>query len=60
MPRSEAQQRVEALGGRSVNTISRKVDWIVIGTDAGTKAEKARQLGLNILTEADFFEMIKK
>ncbi|MCK5739679.1 NAD-dependent DNA ligase LigA [bacterium] len=60
MPRSEAQKQVEACGGRAVNSISRKVDWVVVGADAGSKAEKARQLDLKIITETDFFEMIKK
>jgi len=59
MTRSAAQERVEALGGTCVSAISKKVDYLVVGEAAGSKVEKARTLGLTILTEADFLKMIE-
>lgn len=60
MTRSEAKARVEALGGRVASSVSRKTDWVVVGEDPGSKYEKAKQLGIPILDETTFLQMLKE
>jgi len=57
--RDEAKGIVERLGGRAVSSVSKNVDYVVIGENPGSKYEKANSLGLNILTEKEFEEIIK-
>ena len=52
--RSDAQLAVEAAGGKVTGSVSRKTDYVVVGTDPGSKLDKARELGITILTEDDF------
>jgi DNA ligase (NAD+) len=56
--RSEAKRLVEALGGRVASGISRKVDYVVVGNDPGSKLEEARRLGIETIEEEDFKEII--
>lgn len=58
MSRPEAQRQVEALGATAVSAISKKIDYVVVGEKAGSKEDKAKKLGLKILTEKAFLEMI--
>jgi DNA ligase (NAD+) len=58
MGRSEAKARAEALGANVTSSVSAKTDFVVIGADAGSKAEKAVKLGVKTLTEAEFREMV--
>lgn len=58
--RSEAQGVVEKLGGKASTSVSKMTDYVVIGENAGSKATKARELGVKILTEDEFREMIGK
>ena len=58
MTRSEARERVRALGGECSGSVSRKTDFVVVGASPGSKYQKARQLGVPILTEEQFEEMI--
>jgi DNA ligase (NAD+) len=58
MPRSDAVRTVEALGGRVSETVSKKTDFVVVGETPGSKAEKARKLGVRVLTEDEFAEML--
>lgn len=53
-PRSVFEERIRALGGQVVGSVSSKTDYLLAGEDAGSKLEKARQLGIKILTESDF------
>jgi DNA ligase (NAD+) len=55
--RKEAQTITENLGGRAASSVSQKTDFVIIGENAGSKADKARELGITILTEAEFREM---
>ncbi|WP_426958805.1 NAD-dependent DNA ligase LigA [Muricoccus radiodurans] len=54
MTRQEAEARAESLGAKVVKSVSKRTDYVVIGADAGSKATKARELGLNTLTEAEW------
>ncbi len=54
MTREEATARIESLGGRVSASVSKKTDFVLAGTDAGSKLTKARALGVSILDEAEF------
>jgi DNA ligase (NAD+) len=54
MARPEAKARAESLGAKVTESVSKKTDYVVIGADAGSKAAKAADLGLTILSEAQF------
>lgn len=58
MSRDDAKARVEALGARTAGSVGKKVTDVVAGEDAGSKLDKARQLGLNILDEAAFVALL--
>ena len=58
--RDEARDVVESLGGKTASSISKKVDFVVVGEDPGSKFEKAKQLGIRILTEEAFRKMVGK
>ena len=58
--RKEAQQLVEGHGGRASGSVSKKTDYVVAGADPGSKLEKAEELGVTVLTESEFLEMIKE
>lgn len=59
MSRYQAQEIVESLGGRIANSISKNVDYLVVGEDPGSKVEKAQKLGIKMINETEFLEMIK-
>ncbi len=56
--RDEARNLVESLGGMTASTVSKKVDFVVVGKDPGSKLDKARELGIKTLTEEDFKKLI--
>lgn len=58
--RSEAQGIVEELGARAVNSVSKNIDYVVVGKEPGSKYEKAKRLGIKILNEEEFHELIEK
>jgi len=58
MSRDEAKVRVKERGGKVASQISKKVTHVVVGDKPGSKFKKARELGLNILSEKDFTELL--
>ena len=58
--RKQAQEMVEQLGGRASGSVSGKTDYLVAGSEAGSKRAKAEQLGIAILTENQFLELIRE
>jgi DNA ligase (NAD+) len=60
MTREQAQERLEQLGAKVAGSVSKKTAFLVAGEDAGSKLEKARQLGVEVLTEEEFLKLIMK
>ena len=59
MSREQATAALERLGAKVTNSVSKKTTGVIVGTEAGTKAEKAEKLGIPMLDEASFLELIK-
>jgi DNA ligase (NAD+) len=57
MTRPEAKARAEALGARVTDSVSKKTDLVVLGADAGSKAKRAAELGVETITEAQWREL---
>jgi DNA ligase (NAD+) len=60
LSRHEAQELVEALGARVTGSVSKSTDYVVVGEEAGSKAENARRLGVATLDEAAFLELLRE
>ena len=57
--RDEAQEIIEKLGGKNSGSVSKKTSYVLAGESAGSKLTKAQELGIKIITENEFEEMIK-
>jgi DNA ligase (NAD+) len=57
LTRDQAKARIEALGGKVAGSVSKKTDYVVVGADPGSKADKARELGIRILDEAGLLQL---
>ena len=58
--RDEAKERIENKGGKVTASVSKKTDFVVAGADPGSKMEKAREMGVKILTEKEFLDLIEE
>ncbi len=56
--RSQAEEIVKRLGGRPASSVSRQTDFLVVGQNPGSKLQRAQELGIRVLTEEEFAEMI--
>lgn len=59
MSREEAKEKIRKLGGDVSESVSKKTDYVVIGKEAGSKKEKAKELGVKMIREEEFLEMLK-
>jgi len=57
--RESAKEKVRALGGQVSESVSAKTSFVVVGSEPGSKAEKAKKLGVKILNEKEFLDMVK-
>jgi DNA ligase (NAD+) len=60
LTRDAAQEAIVARGGKVSGSVSKKTHYVVAGAEAGSKLKKARDLGVTILDEAAFLELLKK
>lgn len=60
MSRKEATELIEKHGGKVTSSVSKKTSYVLAGEEAGSKLEKANALGITVLTENDFLEMLDK
>ena len=58
MSREEAAEQIQALGGKVVGSVSRKTDHVVVGADPGSKLTKAQSLGISVLDETAFRQLV--
>jgi len=58
MTRDEAKAMAERLGAKVAGSVSKKTDYVVAGPGAGSKLDKAREAGVNVLTEDEWFELV--
>lgn len=59
MTRAEAKAKALSLGAKVAGSVSKNTDYVIMGADAGSKAKKAEELGVNILSEDEFLELIR-
>lgn len=60
MSRDEAKRLVESLGAKTSNSVGKKVSVVVAGDEAGSKLDKARQIGIKVIDEKEFLKIIKE
>ena len=58
--REEATEKIEALGGHVSSSVSKKTDYVLAGTDPGSKFDKAKQLSVRIIDEAEFRKLLAR
>ena len=58
MTREEATEKIEAHGGHVTGSVSKKTDYVLAGTEPGSKFDKAKELGVKIIDEAEFRKIL--
>ena len=59
LTREEATELIQSLGGKASSSVSKKTNYVLAGEEAGSKLQKARELGVEIISEEDFYKMMK-
>src|SRR6202012_4106975 len=59
LSREDAKARIEGAGGRVSGSVSKKTNYVVAGEDAGSKLDKAKELGVKVIDEAGLEELLK-
>ena len=58
--RDEAKKMIEDAGGRVSSSVSKKTDYVIAGADAGSKLDKAKDLGVNVIGEKDMEKLLDR
>jgi len=58
MSREQAAEKIEAAGGKVSGSVSKKTSYVLAGEEAGSKLEKAKTLGVTVIDEAEFLQML--
>ena len=58
LTREEATAKIESLGGKVTGSVNKKTDFVLAGEEAGSKLDKAQQLGVKIISEAEFLKIV--
>ena len=59
-PRREIEEMIENLGGKTSSSVSKNTDFVLAGENAGSKLDKARELGVKVINEDEFFDLIDR
>jgi DNA ligase (NAD+) len=59
MSRDEAKERIQDHGGKVLSSVSKNTDYVIAGENPGSKLDKAQHLGISILSEDEFLNLIK-
>lgn len=59
LSRTEASEKILSLGGKTSSSVSKKTDYVVVGEDPGSKYDRAVQLGITLLNEREFLDLIR-
>ena len=59
MSRDKARAKIRELGGDISESVSSKTDYVIVGSDPGSKADRARKLGVKIISEQEFLKILK-
>lgn len=60
LKRNEAKSLIESNGGKVSGSVSKKTDFVIAGEEAGSKLEKAKSLGVSVISEAELLDMVQK
>jgi len=60
LSRSEAEAKIKALGGKAGSDVTKKTSYVVVGADPGSKRDRAKKLGIETLSEAEFLDLLNK